>query len=77
MAINLKELFDTERIIIPFDHNLIAQIHAIKRSVGVKGFKYDAKRNEDIGHADKFWALALACMNLGINTKRVLTAKIL
>jgi phage FluMu gp28-like protein len=77
MALNIKELFDTEKIMIPFDHNLIAQIHAIKRSVSGKGFKYDAKRSEEIGHADKFWALALACMNLGINTKKLLTVKVI
>jgi hypothetical protein len=38
---------------------LIADIHAIKRKAGAKGFLYDADRNEH-GHADRYWALALA-----------------
>ncbi len=59
MALNLKKLFEDKRIRIPNDPALISDIHAIKRTIGTKSFKYDAKRNE-YGHADRFWALALA-----------------
>ena len=59
MALNLKKAFEDKRISIPNDPLLIADIHAIKRTIGAKSFKYDAKRNEH-GHADRFWALALA-----------------
>lgn len=65
MAVNLKKLFEDKRIIIPNDSNLIAQIHSIKRTPKSQGFSYDSKRNAEIGHADKFWALAMACMGLG------------
>ncbi len=59
MALNLKKHFEDKTIRIPNDPLLIADLHAIKRLVGAKSFKYDSKRNEH-GHADRFWALALA-----------------
>ena len=63
MALNLKKLFEDKKILIPNDPQLIADLHAIKRVAGARGFKYDAKRNEH-GHADRFWALALACRKI-------------
>lgn len=65
MALNLKKAFEDKLIRIPNDPLLIADIHAIKRTAGAKSFKYDAKRNE-YGHADRFWALALALSHIGI-----------
>ena len=42
------------------DRGFHAQIHSIKRTPTTGGnFRYDAERNEK-GHADSFWALALA-----------------
>ncbi|MBR8466344.1 terminase family protein [Campylobacter sp. faydin G-140] len=69
MALNLKKLFEDKKIRIPNDPLLIADIHAIKRTAGAKSFKYDAKRNE-YGHADRFWALALACRKIQAVMKR-------
>nr|WP_228026861.1 terminase family protein [Campylobacter sp. RM9328] len=69
MALNLKKLFEDKKILIPNDPLLIADIHAIKRTAGAKSFKYDAKRNE-YGHADRFWALALACRKIEAVVKR-------
>ncbi len=65
MALNLKKAFEDKLIKIPNDPLLIADIHAIKRTIGAKSFKYDAKRNE-YGHADRFWALALALSHIGV-----------
>jgi phage FluMu gp28-like protein len=59
MALNLKKHLEEKTLIIPNDPLLIADLHAIKRKVGARGFIYDAERNER-GHADRFWALALA-----------------
>jgi len=59
LALNLKKHFEEKLIKIPNDPNLIADLHAIKRKVGQKSFLYDSDRNEH-GHADRFWALALA-----------------
>ncbi|MBE2984657.1 transposase [Campylobacter sp. RM6883] len=59
MALNLKKHFEDKSIIIPNDPALIADLHAVKRKAGAKSFTYDSDRNEH-GHADRFWALALA-----------------
>jgi phage FluMu gp28-like protein/transposase len=59
MALNLKKMFEDKMLLIPNDPLLIADIHSIKRRAGQKGFLYDSDRNIH-GHADRFWALALA-----------------
>jgi phage FluMu gp28-like protein/transposase-like protein len=59
MALNLKKHFEEKLIKIPNDPALIADLHAIKRKAGQKSFLYDSDRDEH-GHADRFWALALA-----------------
>ncbi|MDR1451362.1 MAG: terminase family protein [Helicobacteraceae bacterium] len=59
LSLNLKKHFEDGTITIPNDPALIADLHAIKRKAGAKGFLYDADRNAS-GHADRFWALALA-----------------
>ena len=76
LAVNLKKLFEERRIVIPNDPNLIAQIHGIKRIAKAQGFSYDSGRNKDIGHADGFWALALACRELGFGGGRLVMARI-
>lgn len=60
MALGIKKLFESRRIRIPNDRDLVVQLHAIKRKPTERGFTYDADRNEQIKHADLFWALALA-----------------
>jgi phage FluMu gp28-like protein len=65
MSLNLKKMFEDKLIKIPNDPLLIADIHAIKRKAGAKGFLYDADRNEH-GHADRYWALALAASHAEI-----------
>jgi phage FluMu gp28-like protein len=48
---------------MPRNRELVSQIHAIKRRVRPSGkVSFDAERNAR-GHADKFWAVALACQN--------------
>lgn len=59
LALNLKKHFEEKTIRIPNDPALIADLHAIKRRAGTKSFLYDSDRNAH-GHADRFWALALA-----------------
>ncbi len=80
MALNLKKAFEDGLIVIPNDPLLIADLHAIKRKAGARGFIYDADRNEH-GHADRFWACALALShenfvgnNKKFNRKDALTA---
>jgi phage FluMu gp28-like protein len=73
MALSVKKLFETRRLRIPNDRDLVMQLHAIKRKPTERGFTYDADRNELIKHADLFWALALAVKEFG-GRRRVLTA---
>lgn len=60
MALGVKKLFQSRRMRIPNNRDLVVQLHAIKRKPTERGFTYDADRNEQIKHADLFWALALA-----------------
>jgi phage FluMu gp28-like protein/predicted DNA-binding protein YlxM (UPF0122 family) len=59
LCLNLKKMFEDKAIRIPNRPDLIADIHSIKRKAGQKTFLYDSDRNSH-GHADQFWALALA-----------------
>ncbi len=65
MVLNLKKIFEDKLIRIPNQPELISDIHAIKRRANMKSFSYDADRNAH-GHADRFWALALAAMHIKI-----------
>lgn len=66
---NLKKMFEDKLIEIPNDPMLISDIHAIKRRAGQKGFLYDADRNA-YGHADRYWALALAASYVQLISKK-------
>jgi len=60
MAIRTKRTFENRQIQIPDDGDLISSIHAIRKIVTPSNnIRYDAERTAD-GHADEFWALALA-----------------
>lgn len=74
LALGVKKLFEGRRIRIPNDRDLTMQLHAIRRKPTEKGFTYDADRNEEIKHADLFWALALSVMDAA-GQRRVLTRR--
>lgn len=59
MALNLLRLAEQKRLSIPRDAALMAELHAVKREATATGVKYDAPRTA-AGHADRFWALAMA-----------------
>jgi len=63
MVLNLKKMLEDKVLKLPNDPNLIADIHAIKRKAGARQFLYDADK-KTTGHADRFWALALAAKQL-------------
>jgi phage FluMu gp28-like protein len=58
-AIESRMRFERRSLAIPADRDLAYQIHSIKRRVVGNAMSFDAERNEK-GHADKYWALALA-----------------
>lgn len=60
LAQGLRLAFEDFRVRIPRDNALRSALHAVKRVVTPAGnVRYDAERSEQ-GHADEFWALALA-----------------
>jgi phage FluMu gp28-like protein len=61
MAVSLRLRIEERRIRIPSDRAVREDLHSVKKIATSAGhFRYDAERN-DAGHADRFWALALAC----------------
>lgn len=64
MANDMKVSLQKKELSLPADRKLIRQIHAIKKRITSHGnaiFEVDTGGNvKEIGHGDKFWALALA-----------------
>ena len=63
---DIKILLQQRRISLPKDRDLVGQIHSIKRRVTPAGkIVFDVEKSgqdrHQRGHADRFWALALAC----------------
>jgi phage FluMu gp28-like protein len=60
-ATDFKILLQRRDVTLAKDRDLVGQIHSIKRRVlGSGKVSFDAERTNR-GHADKFWAVALAC----------------
>ncbi len=60
LAVRVKRLLEERRLKIPYDPAIRAALGAIKRYITPAGnVRFDAERT-DAGHADHFWALALA-----------------
>jgi len=76
LALNVKKLAEDKRAVIPIDQTFAAQILSIKRQAGQTGFKYDSARNAEVGHADKFWAWAMACRGLGFRKSREVKVRV-
>ena len=61
MVGNLKMMYERKQLEIPDDAVLMRAINSIKRKYSETNYlKFDAKREADTGHADEFWAQALA-----------------
>jgi len=60
LAYPLKSAFEDGKVRIPRDKKIIADIHSVRRETTPSGnIKFSSARFGD-GHADRFWALALA-----------------
>lgn len=63
MVLGLKGLMHDGKLRFPNDPTLINNIRSIQRQYSAAGFlKFDSGRSEERGHADLFWALALALL---------------
>ena len=61
MAYNLRTNFEDKSVFIPNDHDIREDLHSIRRIATKAGnIRFDADSSEVNGHADRFWALALA-----------------
>jgi phage FluMu gp28-like protein len=71
LAVTTKRIFEDRRIRLPVDRKIREDIHSVKRVVTAAGnSRFDAERTKD-GHADRFWALALA-LHAGVGGKGVI-----
>ncbi|MDD5720610.1 MAG: terminase family protein [Candidatus Krumholzibacteria bacterium] len=62
LATRTRRVFEDRRIRIPVDRALRNDLHSVKKTTTAAGnVRFDAERTAD-GHADRFWALALALM---------------
>jgi phage FluMu gp28-like protein len=60
LAIGVRTGLENLEFLLHNDNKFHRQIHSIKRMAATGGhFRYDSERDED-GHADSFWAWALA-----------------
>ena len=62
-ANDFKILLQRKDVVLPKDRELVAQIHSVKRRLTAGGRpSFEVERDEvGRGHADRFWAVALAC----------------
>ncbi len=75
LAYKLLYAFQDKNIRIPDDEKLKNDLHSVKRiSTSTDVIRFDVERSETDGHADRFWAIALAIF-AGVN-KPYVKAKI-
>jgi len=61
LAVGMRKRFEEHTILLPESAKIRRACSAVKRYIGpTGGIRFDAARSE-AGHADEFWALALAC----------------
>jgi phage FluMu gp28-like protein len=61
-ATDFKILLQRKDVVLPRTRDLVGQIHSIKRRVLASGkVGFDAERSNRGGHADRFWAVVMAC----------------
>lgn len=60
LAMPLRGLFEDVRVRVPADPSIRESLHKVRKTVTAAGnVRFDAHRDDE-GHADEFWALALA-----------------
>ncbi len=63
---NLKRLMEQGKLLMPNHAPLINSLHAIRlKQTDNKNFVFDSPRDDEIGHADLAWSLALAVHGAG------------
>lgn len=61
MAFQLLTAFEDKLVMIPDEQKLTEDLHSVRKVVTTAGnIRFDVEASETDGHADRFWALALA-----------------
>lgn len=61
-ATDFKILLQRRQVMLPKDRSLVGQIHSIKKRILPSSkVSFEGERTARGGHADRFWAVALAC----------------
>ena len=74
LAVGLKDVLEDHGFLIPIDTNISTSLHSVQKfrtSTGLS--RFDAERSDATGHADYFWAAALA-VHAGEQPNDTLTA---
>ncbi len=75
MAVGLKNNFDDQGSEIPADSTIRNSLHSVKKyATTTKHFRFDAERTDATGHADHFWAKALAVQAASTSKRTVADA---
>lgn len=62
LAYNLLRLVEDRQVYIPPDKNIREDLHSVRKiTTASNNIRFDVQQSEVSGHADRFWALALAC----------------
>ncbi|MBK1690990.1 terminase large subunit domain-containing protein [Ectothiorhodospira mobilis] len=69
LALGVLRLAESHHLAIPRDPDFMARLHSVERQATNTGIRFDAPRDSR-GHADAFWALALACERSFPETRR-------
>lgn len=68
LAMPLRRLFEDKAVRVPMDDAVREDLHAVRKTVTVAGnVRLDVDRADTDGHADRFWALALAAHAADLN----------
>lgn len=61
LAVGLKDILEDYGLLIPIDSDVSRSLHSVQKSKTTTGLsRFDAERSDATGHADFFWAAALA-----------------
>lgn len=61
LAYNLRINFENKTVYVPPEHDIREDLHSVKRETTSAGnIRFDVEKSDIAGHADRFWALALA-----------------
>nr|BDD48256.1 hypothetical protein 6 [bacterium] len=61
LAYNLRVHFENKTVYVPSEHEIREDLHSVRRVATTAGnIRFDVEKSDASGHADRFWALALA-----------------